>query len=245
MAFASIIEVVFMCLYTAMNFFKNHLKVLCGLTVLGILGFATTVFAINWSNTQFIDSTFWAQNPTSGEIVAALFGNANIPTATAYTTPWSTNACIGANISVQYVGTDSLPQLLTSNTIYVLTGNQAITGEITFLGSCIGLVSSGGQYGLTKGTGVALGVNNSMIYATNANNIIIDGISLDAYETTASANMGLYANGSSVNHVIINNITSKNANYADLSFYLSSDVSVYNSKLGNLSTVGLVVDNGS
>lgn len=186
-----IIVIVFMCLYTAMNFIKNHLKVLFGAFALGLIGVATSVFAINWSNTQFIDSAFWAQNPTSGDIVAAVFGsNSLAPSATAYTQGWSTNACLGGSTkTVQYVGTDSLPQLLTSNTIYVLTGNQAITGEITFLGSCIALLSSGGQYGLTKGTGGVLGINNAMLYANNAQNVIIDGIFLNADEATLDANI--------------------------------------------------------
>ena len=95
-----------------MNFVKRHIKALPGLLALATMGLVTSVFAINWSNTQFIDSAFWAQNPTSGDIVAALFGNANIPVSTAYTQGWSTNACIGANMTVQYVATDSLPQLL-------------------------------------------------------------------------------------------------------------------------------------
>ncbi len=218
-----------------MNFVKNHLKVLFGAFALGLIGLATSVFAINWSNTQFIDSAFWAQNPTSGDIVAAVFGsNSLAPTATAYTQNWSSNACLGGSaITVQYVGTDSLPQLLTSNTIYVLTGNQALTGTVTFLGQCIALVSSGGQYGLTKGTNGILGINNSMLYANNAQNIILDGIFLDGHNASLNADAGFYIDGTAVNHFTINNIYGSNFGYGDIYTFNVSDIDIYNSVLGD------------
>lgn len=89
------------------------------------------------------------------------------------------------------MGTNSLPSQLNPNTIYVLTGNQAITGTVTFVGPCIGLVSSGGQYGLTNAapsTGLGLTTSNAMLYATTANSIIIDGVSLNGYNASLNAN---------------------------------------------------------
>lgn len=81
-----------MCLYTIMNFARHHLKLLFVWLALGIIGLVGSVFAINWNNQQFIDSAFWAQNPTSGDIVAALFGSNSLsPTTTAYSQNWDTN----------------------------------------------------------------------------------------------------------------------------------------------------------
>ncbi len=232
--------IVFMCLYTAMNFVKNHLKVLFGAFALGLIGLATSVFAINWSNTQFIDSAFWAQNPTSGDIVAAVFGsNPLAPTTTAYQQNWDTNSCLGGSaIAVQYVATNSLPLQLNPNTIYVLTGNQSITGTVTFVGPCIALLSSGGQYGLTNAapsnTGLGLATSNAMLYATNAQNIIIDGVSLNGYNALLNANFGLYISSANAKNFTINNVSGTRSNSADI--YVDSNasyVSIYNSVLGS------------
>lgn len=73
-----------------------------------------TYAATNTNQTyDFLDSAFWAGNPTNAEIIAALYG-----TNSAYTNGWSSNPCNTANMQVDYFTT--LPTTLSSNKIYVL-----------------------------------------------------------------------------------------------------------------------------
>ena len=74
-----------------------------------------TYAATNTNQTyDFLDSAFWAGNPTNAEIIDALYG-----TNSAYTKGWSSNPCNTGNMTViPNVTTDFVPQ---TNKIYVLT----------------------------------------------------------------------------------------------------------------------------
>ena len=113
------------------------------ITVMFIIGaglLSVAVYAITWTNTNFLTSNFRSQSPSSGDIQTAIFGTGTSPSSTAYTSYRPNNTCTGNNTTVQYIGSGQLPHQLTGNNIYVLTGDQYITGTITFSGNCIGLI---------------------------------------------------------------------------------------------------------
>lgn len=76
-----------------------------------------TYAATNTNQTyDFLDSAFWAGNPTNAEIIDALYG-----TNSAYTKGWSTNPCNTGNMTVVTVPSNqSIPTALLQNRIYVL-----------------------------------------------------------------------------------------------------------------------------
>ena len=76
-----------------------------------------TYAATNTNQTyDFLDSAFWAGNPTNAEIIDALYG-----TNSAYTNGWSSNPCNTGNMTVvkQPATSTQLPSL-SANRIYVL-----------------------------------------------------------------------------------------------------------------------------
>jgi hypothetical protein len=79
-----------------------------------------------WDNHNFINDSFWRNNPTSGQIKEAIFGSAG-DTKTAYTQERSSNPCSTGSISILTIqnysvsGLNSLPTTLAANTIYVLS----------------------------------------------------------------------------------------------------------------------------
>ena len=79
-----------------------------------------------WDNYNFINGSFRRNNPTSGQIIEAIFGNAS-DSKTAYTQERSSNPCSTGSISVLTIqnysisGLNSLPTTLAANTIYVLS----------------------------------------------------------------------------------------------------------------------------
>ena len=75
------------------------------------------------NNDNFIDSTFWATNPSSGDIINALYGDGSGGTdTTAYTKYWTGNFCLTSAMTVSYIspGINTIPASPSANTIYVL-----------------------------------------------------------------------------------------------------------------------------
>jgi hypothetical protein len=102
-------------------------------------------------NDNFINKSFWNTNPTSGQIINALFGDGNGngtggTDTTAYTRHWTGNCNIWSmnvlNISnFDTSGIDSLPLGLAANTIYVLDpGRYIMSNTIDFSGNCIAII---------------------------------------------------------------------------------------------------------
>jgi len=152
--------------------FNRYLTIFAITAVVLLSGFS---FAINWNNSNFIDSTFRSQNPTSGDVKAALFG-VGTSTGTAYTNHWQNNTCLPANITVAYVaaGDRNTPPTLTGNTIYVLTGDQTLSAPISINASCVAIIASGT---VVIDHSASLTLINSFFIAGSANTgLIIDGI---------------------------------------------------------------------
>ncbi|MCX6823664.1 MAG: right-handed parallel beta-helix repeat-containing protein [candidate division SR1 bacterium] len=149
--------------------------------VLG-LGFWMTNFVVkadSWivgtitrNNANFLSGAFWDNNPTSGDIIKALYGSGGGQTA--YTQNWSgytSGSCLSGGMNV--IATGILPTTLASNTIYVIdSGTYNITTGIT-MNNCSALISSGivTLSGNVGGSGT--------ITATNKNNIIIEKIRIN------------------------------------------------------------------
>lgn len=102
--------------------------------------------SLAWDNTKFIDQSFWNGNPSTGEIVNALYGTGNGTwRITAYTRYRSGgSSCDPADMNVENIpafnstsGNYFAPQSLAANTIYVLTWWAYITtGQIYMWGNC-------------------------------------------------------------------------------------------------------------
>ena len=61
-----------------------------------------TVGVSTWDNMNYIDQTFWYANPTSGDIIKALYGS-GLNDQTAYTKNRNTNNCNPTNATIQYL----------------------------------------------------------------------------------------------------------------------------------------------
>ncbi|MFA6255912.1 MAG: right-handed parallel beta-helix repeat-containing protein [Candidatus Absconditabacterales bacterium] len=164
--------------------------------ILGI-GFRMTRFVVDaaswslpggsgWNNmTSFLDSTFWNNSPTSGDIVKALYGSGD--EGSAYTTNWSgytSYSCLSGGMTVEFTGV--VPTALSSHTIYVIaSGTYTITTGIA-MNDCSALISSGIVIlsGNVGGSGT--------ITSTNKNNIIIEKIKINLGN---HGNNGLFING--------------------------------------------------
>lgn len=49
-------------------------KILLGLFLI-VPFISLSTFAINWDNSNFLNETFWTQNPTNSDIINALYGD--------------------------------------------------------------------------------------------------------------------------------------------------------------------------
>lgn len=101
-----------------------------------------TVGAITWDNSNYLTWSFRDQNPTTGDIITALYGSGDENTA--YTQHWSgytSGSCLASGMQVEFTGI--IPTILSDNTIYVIASwNYDITTPIE-IGNCSALISSG------------------------------------------------------------------------------------------------------
>ncbi|MEI7919364.1 MAG: hypothetical protein WCH65_04090 [bacterium] len=120
---------------------------------------------------------FWNQNPTRGNVICALYGSGGNDT-TAYTSNWSgrtSSQCSGAYMNV--IETNTLPATLSGNTIYVLTGEQAIVSDTRNLATCSAVISKN-----TSGTTLYSSTqiaSNGILNSTNKQYIIFDNLSIE------------------------------------------------------------------
>lgn len=94
------------------------------------LSFPFFSFAINWNNDNFLNESFWAQNPTDSDIINALYWDGNNWTdKTAYTTNRSWFWCNTWAMTVEYINpwTSTIPLDIPTNKIYILNSWSYIT----------------------------------------------------------------------------------------------------------------------
>lgn len=210
-----------------------------------------------WNNDVFIDQTFWAQWTNDQQIKEALFG-VNTWDKTAYTEARSWNDCDIDNMTVEYKypWTDSIPQQLSSNTIYVLNPwNYKITyNDWIWMSGCNAIIWSGDITFYSTNTLSSY----AMFYLSWTQNNIIDNINIDG---ESNWNLGIHSKNdywmrlvnttnAVVNHVevynnfyvwihysnsnmnIVNNSKFYN-NYYWILFYLSTNNTINNSQSFN------------
>lgn len=134
-----------------------------------------TVGAITWDNSNYLTWSFRDQNPTTGDIITALYGTGNEGSIYTSGRDWyDVNTCLASTIHVEY------PSDLTSNpinayTIYVVAPwTYDIDHEIV-LQNCSAIISSG--IVVLSGNGLW---TSSLMRATNTNNIILQSIRIDS-----------------------------------------------------------------
>lgn len=125
-------------------------------------------------NNQIVTSWFWQDSPSSTDIINALFWDSD----TAYSLNWSGwNTCNAGSMTVQNITpwTDTLPNILDQNTIYVLqTGSYLISTGRIFSGNCIAVVSNGIETFVS-----ATIASGRLFHASWVQNIIIMNLQLD------------------------------------------------------------------
>lgn len=115
--------------------------------------------------TGYIDSTFWNNNPTTEDIIQALYGSGDDGIWTIYTQHWTgytSGSCLSAGMTVEYIWT--IPTTLSGHTIYVIESGSYDLSSHIIMDDCNALISSGTVV-LSWG-----------IRASNKSNIIIDNI---------------------------------------------------------------------
>ena len=133
------------------------------------------------NNDNFLDKSFWNANPSTEDIITAVFGDGTIGNDKTAYTRWWTGYCATGNIGVQYIknydisGSNSIPAWLTGNTIYVLDPGRYITSTyITFSWSCTAIL---GRWTTTLYTDQRL--YTGTLRTNGKNNLIIDNIRVD------------------------------------------------------------------
>ena len=178
--------------------------------------------ASRWDNDNFINDYFRSQNPTTGNIVCALFGNGSSTDTTAYTKnrgQYNPSSC--SPMSVEYIsGYDEIGNFpysaLSGNTIYVLgSGSHITTSQIDFSGDCSAIVAEAPAT-LYSATPIS-----SMLYNHNRKDNIIDGVAIDGLNdglgnphtsNQYNWNAGIYTDPS-VKNMTINNTKIFNNRY--------------------------------
>ncbi len=107
-----------------------------------------------WDNDFFVNQTFWQLNPTTEQIVCAIFGNAlwdwSIEDESAYTQnrdpnkvlTWEWRYCRSSNINVEILEKfDPELEQLTGNTIYVLTWSKSVQNNTIHIYPCTAIIS--------------------------------------------------------------------------------------------------------
>jgi len=154
-------------------------------------------------NSNFITGAFWAGDPSTWDIIKALYGSGN--EGSAYTrnrSGWDGSQCSGEEMQVIYTG--NLPSVLVNNTIYVLTSLQqnfdhgSIRTWIT-MATCSTIISK-----INSGT-LFSGAIFTLLYSSGKSYIILDNISISTFHSN-----WIYFNSSS--NSTINNTQNYNIN---------------------------------
>ncbi len=203
---------------------------------LGVYAFFTNAASwtlqggISWDNSQFLNSTFWNANPSTGDIIKALYGSG---WGTAYTKNWNgytPSTCPIASMNVVYTGNLSLTTLA-ANTIYVLTGTNSIKNNTITTTNCSAIISNQA----TKTSFFTSWYQNTLISADNSNNVIFDNISINGsgWWTVPPHIRDNYGISSvNTNNLTLNNIDIHD-NMEDLYIFNSQYISINNIKTYN------------
>lgn len=182
---------------------------------------APSICAPRWNTGSFIDSSFRNHNPSTGNIVCALYGDGSGTTVTAYTknrSGYNSGTCDIANMNVEYIssyennGNNTFPYTtVPANTIYVLlSGSHITTTAGISLSSCSAVIGSGENTIFTTAFQPAQ-------FNMRSPNAIIDNIHMDGFHNGQGGNHGARNNNgifaANSFNATINNIKAFRYNY--------------------------------
>lgn len=181
-----------------------------------------------WQPHRFINQDFWNANPSSGNIITALFGDQSNTESSPYTRFWTWMNCNITENDIIVVNTGNIDSLnvnnITWNKIYLVQSGTYEINNITPK-SCSAII---GRWDVTfKKNGI-----NPVIIIDNGSNIIIDNIKING---DSKQKQWIYLNNSHNN--TINNVeVYRNSNNSDgvpiwIHLYQSHHNSIQNSRI--------------
>ncbi|MCX6823315.1 MAG: right-handed parallel beta-helix repeat-containing protein [candidate division SR1 bacterium] len=196
--------------------------------------------ASRWNNDNFITGGFRDNNPSTQNIICALYGS-GASDKTAYTNPRISNTCNPSVMSVEYInnyatsGADSIPEYLTGNTIYVLFSGSHVTSRMINVNNCSAIVGSGNATIYFSGY-TFHGPFGGVFFAQGKQHAIIDNVSTDGtsggpLSTHQPLYAGVYIYQSS--NITMNQIKSYNYSYYGIAIYKSDNALIANSHTYN------------
>ena len=165
-----------------------------------------------WDNDKFLDNSFWNTDPSTWEIISALYWTNSIYTSNR--TGYDSTSCI--DMQVEYITT--LPDTLSGNTIYVLSSDLELNNQINF-SKCSAIVWSWNieittksnkmiifymnkSYSIIDNISINNGTKHCWIWWENTNYITINNVFMD--------NLAAWLAFDTVNHSYLNNISISN-----------------------------------
>ena len=247
----------------AMNASTNYYTTRIGTLTIGTTSWSWSVTTVQnglttstRNNDNYINNSFWSTNPSTGQIINALFGDGNgtwygWSDKSAYTQLW-TWSCNVRQMNVKDIqnydisGINVLPSTLIANTIYVLEPwRHVMSSQLSAGGDCIAIIGKGIVNMYTTGASSV----NAMFAATNHKNFIVDNVNIDGLSNWSEQLRGTMssANGYGVELYNVTNASlhklnvynNKNDIEVDLSTnVVTSDSAIYNSSIGGYATYG-------
>jgi hypothetical protein len=172
--------------------------------------------ARGWNNENYLTTGFRTSNPSTGEVINALYGDLTGGVDKTIYTDYRTGvSCTGMSVVYLTAGVDTIPSTLVTRTIYVLAPGKYIRTNSIAMNACSAIVGSSGDVQLYASRG-----NSYLSYLiatfSNSKNIIIDNIKFDGYNdgtgtTHPNISYGIY--GDKINNSTINNISLENFFY--------------------------------
>jgi len=194
------------------------------------------------NQSSFLNQSFWNANPTTGDIITALYGSGN--EWTIYTSNWTgynAGSCLTSWMNVAF--TWVIPTTISAHTIYVISsGTYNLSAPIT-MNNCSALISSGTVLlsGNTWG--------NVMITATDKQNIIIekiqvanstgDGVQINTWTNFCINETKYYNNGN--NGLSLSNSSYGQIRNTEIHDNWSNGLRIYNTQKITIDTI--TIDN--
>ena len=193
-----------------------------------------------WNNDIFLNQSFWDASPTTGEIITALFGDGSGWVDTTAYTSWRATNCITWNLTVTGIspGTDTLPETLSDNTIYVLESWTYITTATRNMWNCTAIVGKG-----TVTVQANYSTDTRLLYSYNTN-WILDNLKLDRNIWTTPGMDSDVIVITTNTFSTINNIEAYNG-YNGIYINVSTGTYIYNSQAYNNAEDGIYVLNST
>lgn len=115
---------------------------------------------------------------------------------TEYTRNWADNTCTLWAFNVVNISASPLPPTLEDHTIYILSEGEYESVDTVMNGNCIALIGSGNVRLYPQ-----VGMTTNLLHATGKQNLIINNIKFDGFETVVNGvDFDLYTKNSTINN---------------------------------------------